>query len=69
MERDAAMNVPRKQPTSWDEYDGRASFNSNTSIQWNDDDERPPRAESSGFAHQLRERRYLLSANMLNGAC
>ncbi|KAF4545233.1 Amino acid transporter [Lasiodiplodia theobromae] len=55
------MNVPRKQPTTWDEYDGRASFNSNTSIQWNDDDERPPRAESSGFAHQLRERRSSMS--------
>ncbi|KAL1616225.1 hypothetical protein SLS54_008518 [Diplodia seriata] len=58
------MNVPRKQPTNWNEYDGahRASFGSNTtSIQWAEDDDRPPRAESSGFAHQLRERRSSMS--------
>ncbi|EKG15973.1 Amino acid transporter transmembrane [Macrophomina phaseolina MS6] len=55
------MTNPRKQPTTWDEYDGthRGSFDS--SIQWNDDDERPARGESSGFAHQLRERRSSMS--------
>lgn len=57
------MTAPRKQPTTWDEYEGthRGSFGSATSIQWNDDDERPARAESSGFAHQLRERRSSVS--------
>ncbi|EOD44197.1 Amino acid transporter transmembrane [Neofusicoccum parvum] len=58
------MNVPRKQPSTWDEYDGahRGSFGSTTtSIQWNDEDERPARGESSGIAHRLRERRSSMS--------
>lgn len=65
------MTAPRKQPTTWDEYEGthRGSFGSATSIQWNDDDERPARAESSGFAHQLRERRYRSSTTAIVRAC
>lgn len=55
------MNVPRKQPSTWDEYDGahRGSMDSTTtSVHWNLDGEQTQRGESSGMTRRLRERRY-----------
>ncbi|KAF2142712.1 uncharacterized protein K452DRAFT_226056 [Aplosporella prunicola CBS 121167] len=64
------MDVPRKPPTTWDEYEGirRGSFGSSTGshVQWEDapDQERgsPSRADSSsGLANRLRQRRSSMS--------
>ncbi|KAK8179610.1 vacuolar amino acid transporter-like protein 1 [Phyllosticta citribraziliensis] len=61
------MDVPRKQPSTWDEYDGvrAGSFGSTASsrIQWDEEPVRQGRSrENNGLEdHQLRERRSSLS--------
>ncbi|KAK8220976.1 transmembrane amino acid transporter protein-domain-containing protein [Phyllosticta capitalensis] len=62
------MDVPRKQPTTWDEYDGvrAGSFESTASsrVQWDEEPDRQGRSSHENNrldGHQLRERRSSLS--------